>query len=289
MRTRRLGRGWHPWIAAVVAVVCASAVGAVTPVPDRFREVRQLLVWRAEGAESHGLELMAQSKYDEAMAFRLFVRPKGRPSVILSWCVDATKGELRSRLTDDQTGWWIEVHEQPGVTAGHVEEFFRRATEARLTRYHGVVQTSDGDAIEFDVPRSEERSNADPWSPLPEMAKMVVDKGREKGHLSRVPAGVSQSADFLDSITEVSGSGETAYEKNTKTVAYLRNVVTVVLQMRGHLGARRDAVVASITAKGTGFSTPEVREFLGGFRSVSLEHPMGDVELTKGSCASPRR
>ncbi|HVT59767.1 MAG TPA: hypothetical protein VHR45_15370 [Thermoanaerobaculia bacterium] len=110
--------------------------------------------------------------------------------MILSLCVDATKGVLRTRVTDDQTSWWIEVREETGVTAGNVEEFFRRKAEARLTRYHGLVQTSEGDAIEFDVPWSKEKSNADPWWPIPEMAKIAVEKGREKGHLSRLPAGV---------------------------------------------------------------------------------------------------
>src|SRR5258708_4070713 len=180
IRTRRLGWRWHAWIAAVVAVVGASAVIAVTPVPARFREVWHSVAWKGEGAESHGLELTAQSAYDEAMAFRLFVRPQGRPSVILSWCVDAMKGVLRTRLTDDQTGWWIEVREEPGVTGGNGQEFLLRKAEARLTRYHGVVQTSEGDAIEFDAPRNKESGNADRWSPLPQMAKMVVEKGREK-------------------------------------------------------------------------------------------------------------
>jgi hypothetical protein len=289
MPTRRLGWRWRAWIAAAVAAVCASTVGAVTPVPARFREVWDFLVWRGEGAESHGLYLTAQSEYDEAIAFRLFVRPQGRPSLILSWCVDARNGVLRTRLMDDQTGWWIEVREEAGITGANAWELLLRRAEARPVRYHGVVRTSEGDAIEFEVPRTEQRSNADPWSPLTEMAKMVVEKGREKGHLSSLPAGVSQSADLLDSITEVSGSGETANDKNTKTVGYFRNVVAIVLQMRGRLGARRDAVVASVTSKGTGFSTPEVREFLAGFRSVSLEHPMGDVELIRGRCASARR
>jgi hypothetical protein len=121
------------------------------------------------------------------------------------------------------------------------------------------------------------------------MAKVVVEKGREKGHLASLPAGVSQSADFLDSITEDPGSSQEAHDKATRPMGYLRSVVAVVLQMRGHMGPRRDAVVASITAKGTGFSAAEVRAFLSGFRSVSLEHPMGDVELILGSCASAPR
>ena len=271
-----------------IAVAHASAVGAVTPVPARFREVWHLVAWKGASAEGHGLELTAQSEYDEAMAFRLFVRPQGRPSVILSWCVDAIKGVLRTRLTDDQTGWWIEVREEPGVTGGNGQEFLLRKAEARLTRYHGLVQTSEGDAIEFDVPRNKEGSNADRWSPLPQMAKMVVENGREKGHLASLPAGVSQSADFLDSITEEPGSSQTAHGKDTRTMGYLRSVVAVALQMRGHMGARRDAAVASITAKGLGFSAPEVRAFLAGFRSVSQQHPMGDVELILGSCASAR-
>lgn len=274
---------------AVVALVGASMVGAVTPVPARFREVRYFMVWRGEGVESHGLELMAQSEYDEAMAFRLFVRPQGRPSVIFSSCMDATKGVFRNRLTDDQTGWWIEVREEPGVTGRQVMELFSRATEARLKRYHGHVQTSAGDAIEFDVPRSKGGSNEDPWSPLPQMAKVVVEKARERGHLASLPAGVSQSADFLDSISEDPGSSQAAPGKGIRTMGYLRSVVAVALQMRGHMGARRNAVAASITAKGLGFSAPEVRAFLAGFRSVSLEHPMGDVELTRRSCASPRQ
>jgi hypothetical protein len=276
-------------MAAVLALVGASTIGAVTPVPARFREVRDFMVWRGEGIESHGLELTAQSEYDEAMAFRLFVRPQGRPSVIFSSCMDAMKGVFRNRLTDDQTGWWIEVREEPGVTGRHVMELFSRVAEARLKRYHGHVQTSEGDAIEFDVPQSKGGSHEDPWSPLPQMAKVVVEKGREKGHLASLPAGVSQSADFLDSITEDPGSSQEAHDQATKTMGFLRSVMAVVLQMRGQLGPRRDAVVASITAKGTGFSAPEVREFLAGFRSVSPEHPMGDVELTRGSCASPRQ
>lgn len=277
-------------MAAVVALVGASTVGAVTPVPSRFREVHDFMVWREEGVESHGLELMAQSRYDEAMAFRLFVRPQGRPPVILSSCMDATKGAVRTRLMDDQTGWWIEVRDEPGVTGSQVMEFFSRATAAQLQRYHGHVQTSEGDAIEFDVPRSKGGSNEDRWSPLPQLAKGVVEKARESGHLVSLPAGVSQSADFLDSITEDPGSNQVAHGgKDTRTMGYLRSVVAVALQIRGHMGARRDVVVASITAKGLGFSTPEVRAFLAGFRSVSLEHPMGDVELTRGSCASPRQ
>src|SRR5258708_17030574 len=180
MRIRRLSWSWHAWIAAVVAVVAASAVGAVTPVPARLREVWHLVAWKGASAEGHGLELTVQSEYDEAMAFRLFVRPQGRPSVILSWCVDAMEGALRTRLTDDQTGWWIEVREEPGVSGGNGQEFLLRKAEARLTRYHGLVQTSESDAIEFDVPRNKESSNGDRWSPLPQMAKMVVENGREK-------------------------------------------------------------------------------------------------------------
>jgi hypothetical protein len=153
MRTRSLSCRWRAWMAAVLALVGASTIGAVTPVPARFREVRDFMVWRGEGIESHGLELTAQSEYDEAMAFRLFVRPQGRPSVIFSSCMDAMKGVFRNRLTDDQTGWWIEVREEPGVTGRHVMELFSRVAEARLKRYHGHVQTSEGDAIEFDVPQ----------------------------------------------------------------------------------------------------------------------------------------
>ncbi len=164
-------------------------------------------------------------------------------------------------------------------------EFFSRATEARLKRYHGHVQTSEGDAREFDVPRSKGGSNEDPWSPLPQMAKVVVEKAREKGHLASLLAGVSQFADFLDSITEEPGSSQEALGKDTRTMGYLRSVAAIALQMRGHMGARRDAVAASIIAKGLGFSAPEVRAFLAGSRSVSLEHPMGDVELIRGSCA----
>jgi hypothetical protein len=289
MRTRRLILTWPAWLAAVVTLVGASTVGAVTPVPARFREVRDFMVWRGERIESHGLELTARSEFDEVMAFRLFVRPQGRPSVIFSSCMDAVKGVLRTRLTDDQTGWWIEVREEPGVTGRHVMELFSRITEARLSRYRGYVQTSEGDAIEFDVPQSKGGSKEDPWSPLPKMARVVVEKGREKGRLASLPAGVSQSADFLDSITEDPGSSQEAHDSATRSMGYLRSVVAVVLQMRGHMGPRREAVVASITAKGTDFSALAVREFLAGFRSVSPEHPMGDVELIRGSCASPRQ
>ena len=138
MRIRRLGWRWHAWTAAVVAVVGTSAVGAVTPVPARFREVWHSVAWKGEGAESHGLELTAQSEYDEAMAFRLFVRPQGRPSVILSWCVDGRKGVLRTRLTDDQTGWWIEVREEPGVTGGNGQEFLFRKAEIAIRQLRAV-------------------------------------------------------------------------------------------------------------------------------------------------------
>lgn len=274
-------------------IACLAMVAAGCTIIDQPRGkpqatprhiVHYFVEWSGNNIGGDGLEVVALA--EDAMATRLLIRRSGKPRLILSQCVDAGQGMVRTRLVDDESGWWIEVRDKNSATAGPLPQFFVRRALAERKGYHVVVETSVGDTTEVDVAWHAAESEADPWWPLPEMAKAAVEKAREHGHLASLPDGISQSAGFLDAITENPSSSESGHDQ--RSAAPYRPVVAVVLEMSGALGSRRRGVMAAITERGRGLDVPQIHGFLASFQAVSADDPMGEFALKKGRCEPPR-
>ncbi len=90
--------------------------------------VYQKIVWtRASGEQGVGLFLFRVAEL--GFTQRLFVRAPGGRHLILERTLTASAGLERTRLVDDESGWWLEVTKDYGLTASGLRKFFSIAED----------------------------------------------------------------------------------------------------------------------------------------------------------------
>lgn len=262
---------WLAWCAPACLALPGPTVQADPP-----RRAYEFLEWSDPAGAAQGLVLTAFAR--DAWAFQLLIHRAGKPRLVLATCLDSGLGGIRTRLTDDDTGWWIEIRDFDRGAAARTTDEFEERRRARLRNgYRATVVSSEGASVEVSVPGYSGDKPPNSWWPIPEMARAAGAKFREEDRLPELPPSVVAATSFLDLVT----SSEASY----------RPIVAIVLEIAGVPTVSDKSIRVVRSGVHPGFGESTVQEFLAGFRTVSPSAPMGDFTLRDqpgpGRCSTP--
>ena len=143
-----------------VSTGAPTAAGAVQN-PRAYQEytapnnaIHQEIRWVAQDG-SNGIGLFLLRVTETGLTQQLFVKTPGGRHLILEKTLQASSGLDRTRLIDDETGWWFEVTKNYGFTAAGLRKFFSAAEDfvegsGKEVKY--TLQARDGSRWETSIP-----------------------------------------------------------------------------------------------------------------------------------------
>lgn len=257
------------FVSASCAASSAREVQAPTP-----RATYRLVEWHSNGALGHGVLL---DEFDDcAMASTLALVTPEAHRIVLSQCIIARQGLLRTRLADNETAWWIELNETTGWSAASLQQFFIRSAQEAGKGLAARIVTSDGAEVAFEV-----RTRRDGDDHLSEaIAETAAERDQARQLLRGLPVAIYKSLRFVDEATRTSALSPTS------AGGAFRSIVDVVLHLAGMVPDKGNSTKETTTRQGPHFTDKEVLQFLREFQSIQPGSPMGSFSLKSGRCGA---
>ena len=276
-------------------------LGAVGTISDSYARsdsisgFRRSIAWVAADGTPVGTGLIVSRVDDETLRSRFLVEgPKDR-RWILDEVVDGRSGTIRSRVTDDEIGWWLEIWTDERVESPDLKSFFVSIHEQPVGYERAIRLTSStGVHLELEASREDPSASGEPWltrylEEHPETLRQLGTPGavlrglgfwrlacveREEGREVPVPYGCSLA--MRPAVVLARALGD---EDRNADLAPDQGPLTY------HEGEIR---------KWSVFSTPEELELASRFQRIDITNPLAELAsateaLKEGSSEEPER